>query len=763
MDRRAFIQLTASTMAIASTSSPILGADTARKEEIFPFGTHIYREPSLPLEQLRHDMPLLKRLGFNMVKIQESWAADEQNEGIIDLSKVLRVVADARDNGLQVYFGVTMEEAPAWLWNKYPDAYLVYNTGEAHYDQLQYVLPADGKPGPCWHHPGARMAATRFLETVGRKAGQYDNLLVWNVWQEIGFWPMLPGKLGFCYCPYSLRAFREWLHTRYGTVQKLNQTWKSSYGSFELVTPPRVAKDLPPYLDFRYFMENVYLPWVLRWKAEALRRSDPQQRPIFAHADGATIGSGQQWLQAEALDFYGCSNYPAWTPFEDWDAGQSSRGGTVDQLVGQNAELWNSTLLRFDYLRCATPGGRLWAAEFQGGPIVKGLHRGRVPDAADINRWVLASLAAGVQGLCFWNHRAEIFWREQSGFGLLDWESDTLTPRAEEASRLATAINRHGELFSQGTVPKAQVAILISEELYQFQSATFHAENVAPPIDHMTHTIRGMYKSLWDEAIPVDFLHDSQLDHRGAEYKVILLPFPASLKSSLIVKLCAYVQGGGVLVSEACPGRLSEFGFAAKGGMPPPLQELFGANHQDLVVIREPGNGSVWTGREIAYRDTVAYRDIRGSGFFQEHSVMPAYLLNTLTPTSATTILRDQDRSVGTTHSFGAGNAYLIGTLLGHAALSYDDSRNSKFLAALLSKHGVLPDRVGRLKRRRRVGTAETAWFLFNTTAQPVEESVPLESFSKVSGLLESVSTIESGSVQVRLDPMSIHCLILEV
>ena len=112
-------------------------------------------------------------------------------------------------------------------------------------------------------------------------------------------------------------------------------------------------------------------------------------------------------------------------------------------------------------------------------------------------------------------------------------------------------------------------------------------------------------------------------------------------------------------------------------------------------------------------------------------------------------------------HTYGAGSAYLIGTLLGHATLSYDDPRNSKFLAALLSKHGVVPDRVGKLQRRRRVGASETAWFLFNTTAAPIEETVTLENFSQVSGLLETVSPIKSGSVQVRLDPMSIRCLIL--
>lgn len=106
-----------------------------------------------------------------MIKIQEVWAYDERREGEIDLSKVSQIVSDARQSGLRVYFGVTMENAPSWLWKKYPDAAMVYNTGEPHYDPTPYVLPSDGKPGPCWHHPQAREAAIRFIEAVGKESG----------------------------------------------------------------------------------------------------------------------------------------------------------------------------------------------------------------------------------------------------------------------------------------------------------------------------------------------------------------------------------------------------------------------------------------------------------------------------------------------------------------------------------------------------------------------------------------------------------------
>ncbi len=92
------------------------------------------------------------------------------------------MVSDARQNGLLVYFGVTMEQAPAWLWQKYPDCTMRYENNQAVIDPTQYLLPNDGKPGPCWNHPGARAAGIRFVEAVGREVGKYDNILVWNVW-----------------------------------------------------------------------------------------------------------------------------------------------------------------------------------------------------------------------------------------------------------------------------------------------------------------------------------------------------------------------------------------------------------------------------------------------------------------------------------------------------------------------------------------------------------------------------------------------------
>ena len=87
---------------------------------VFPLGSHVYREPHQDQEELFADLPVLARLGFNMIKIQESWAIDEPREGEYDFARIERLIARAGELGMGVYLGLTMEQAPAWLWREQP-------------------------------------------------------------------------------------------------------------------------------------------------------------------------------------------------------------------------------------------------------------------------------------------------------------------------------------------------------------------------------------------------------------------------------------------------------------------------------------------------------------------------------------------------------------------------------------------------------------------------------------------------------------------
>ena len=70
--------------------------------------------------------------------------------------------------------------------------------------------------------------------------------------------------------------------------------------------------NLPPYIDWRYFMDDVYLPFVLDWKAQAFRRSDPLSRPVMAHSSSPLIGSAQDWDFAKNLDIFDIDTLSFW-------------------------------------------------------------------------------------------------------------------------------------------------------------------------------------------------------------------------------------------------------------------------------------------------------------------------------------------------------------------------------------------------------------------------------------------------------------------
>lgn len=745
--RREFIALSGATAAAASW--PRQSYASVSRGAVFPYSTHIYREPPLPLEQIEADLPLLKKLGFTMIKVQESWSTDERVAGEINLSNVERIIAAARQHGLLVYFGVTMEQAPAWLWKKFPDASMVYEDGTPHNDPSQYLLSSDGKPGPCFHHADVRAAAEHFIEATGRKLGRYDNIAVWNVWQEIGLapWTTRPSHRYLCYCANSLAAYRTWLKSRYSALEKVNDKWRTAFATWDEVEPPRMFTPLPAMIDWRVFMEDVYLADVLRWKAEAFRRGDPQKRPVMAHMPGSSsiIGSTATWGFARSVDIFGTSLYPGWGESEDLDVSSAER---IKRSSKPFDELVYGVMLTMDYNRSASVDNNCWTAELQGGRAGGGPAPGRTPDAADIRRWVLGAIASGSRAICYWNHRNEILWSETSGFGLLD-RTGTTTERAEEAGRLGRALQTEAELFTKSSLAPAEVGILVGERSYQL------AANSNPAVirDQQLATLRGHYRGLWSSGYAVDFIDmESPLDK--LKHKVLILPQPLLVGDQVADQLVQFVKNGGTLISEATPGRFDDYGFGRAEEMAPGLPELFGVDHDRLMAWQTEGTHLPG--------DEPARWTLSGVGELGGREAQGSLYLQTLKVRAGTqVILKHGDFVVGTAKAHGKGRAILIGSLLGSAIAEASSEGNIAVLAALVAAAGAKPDTVGRLLRRRRVLGQKQAWLLINPTREIVRESVPTGTAKTVTHLLGGVSTIQNRQVSIEVAPLDIACLIV--
>ena len=724
---------------------------------LFPLGSHLCREPMPPMAELKRDMEHLRRHGFNLVKLQEHWMVDEPREGQCDFARYEELIEHAASLNLGVYLGLTCEQAPNWLWRKHPGCRMVGRNGLPVAYQAQSTLPADGKPGPCFDHPGARAAQERFITQLVRTLGRFENLVVWNTWQEIGYWAEGLAGQPVCYCEHTLAFFREWLAERYGDLDGLNRAWNARFLDWEDIQPDRVASGrnaLPQDVDWRYFMDNVQIGRVLHERARVIRTADPHHRPIFAHKGGPVIGGGADWTYARCQDFLGSSCYPAWGPLHGWsDAAQQKVPARHPALLAEML----SVARTFDYIRSANRRvAPVWAAEFQGGPVSTGFHKGRVPSGDDLRRWMLTAVGSGVTALSFWVTRAEIMAAEANGFSLLDSDGDT-TPRFEEAARVGAALNRYPALFGQPTRPAAKAAILINEWNYQFcQSMTQGGE-------HLGADVQGWHQLLWEAGIPVDFLEVAELNEPYVDgYAALIFPFPLSLSEETAAKLRAYVERGGSLICEAAPGRIDEHAFCTRGEMSPIMRELFGVRQRSFTMVREPDGGNRWSPPERTWGE---YRDaamLEGTGLLADHRLRANVYLETFTlEEDSEPCLTCGNEVAGVIRQAGQGRAWLLGTYLGHNGLAYCDKETRAAILALLTQCGVTPEHQGRLLLRKRVLPEMEAWFFTNPTEEEMTEQVEVFGRAQVEDLFGEPLKWQGDTINLTVPPLEIRVLIL--
>ncbi len=163
--------------------------------------------------------------------------------------------------------------------------------------------------------------------------------------------------------------------------------------------------------------------------------------------------------------------------------------------------------------------------------------------------------------------------------------------------------------------------------------------------DHLAYSVRGWHRLLWDLGITADFveLSDTSLADslsRLAGYKALILPFPLSISEELAALLAAYVRAGGNLISEACPGRVTEHAFASRGELSARLRKLFGVEQAGLAMVREPGNGSRWMPAERTWGEFLDAAMLDGAGPLRGHAVRANLYVETFAPKGSRPILR---------------------------------------------------------------------------------------------------------------------------
>jgi beta-galactosidase len=622
--------------------------------------------------------------------------------------------------------------------------------------QAQYTLPADGKPGPCYDHAGAMQAQLDFTACFVDKLSVYENIVIWNTWQEIGYWGEMTAGQNVCYCDSTLKFFRAWLKEKYGDLDNLNKALYTNYSDWKYVMPDRVngASCLPMDFERQYFMNHIQVGNVLQKRCEAIKTHDIYKRPVFAHKASPAFASSMDYTYARCQDFLGSSAYPAWGLGDGKDDRKYDGHGRLDKYDALFAETFNSICMNFDFLRSMNRfGSHTWAAELQGGPVSTGFHLGRVPSAQDIRRWVLGLLGSGVTGISFWVTRAEIMAGEMNGFSLLDDGGDS-TERIKKKKNISEFINKYPALFNTPKERRSETGIIVDEDNFNGCS------RLAQGGDGFAYSMRGWYRYMFDNNVSVDFVCTEELDKEYInQYKLLILPFPLFMSDKTAANLERYVKSGGMLVSEATPGRITANGITRRGNMA--MRDVFGVKHKSMKMVSEPGHGHRFTPHPRTWGEYLDPAEFKGTGNFEGYSLPANLYVQCFNLNGAEEILSFNGMTAGAVNSYGKGKAVIMGSYIGHNATAYKNDASNNFVKRLLSFAGIVCADNNGVNIRERCADGKKAYIIFNTTDETRTVSLPVNNESEYIDSYGGKVSAGVNGIAVECEPLDTAVVVL--
>ncbi|WP_420454351.1 beta-galactosidase [Rubrivirga sp.] len=529
-----------------------------------PYGSQYYRAPSPRPEDWDRDHARMAELGFTMVKYWLQWRWNHPAEDRYDWDDIDRLMDVADRHGLRVMLNTIVDVAPAWVYQKYPDASMVTLAGERIGPQTQPHRQIGGLGLSLCHAP-AQDHMFRWLRAAIERYSDHPALAIWNVGSEpeltqsmaeMRLWADDAQKIGdmLDYNPHAVAAFRRWLAETYGgEIDALNTAWKRNYQSFDEAEVPRTRNTFNDLVDWRTFFVDV-LGQHVRRRFEVAREADAGRHPLMCH---------HVFLQG----------FPTVSTANDpWNVGQTGDLHGITQMDDP---------MMCDVLRSCARGKPIISAEML---MLMGytLDLPHAITADDIKRHVFTGLAANLKGFLFWQYRPETLGREAPTWGLSHLDGSS-TPWLESFAEIGRVLQEHADFVLDCEPRPSQVAVLYSPDNQIFTWAATGNEKNA------TDSILGAHRALYDRNHVVDLVHP--VDFEGDtldQYRVIVAPFPYWLSAEIAERLKEWVQAGGVLIAEAYAG-----GWDVEGGRHHTtvpgygLDEVFGARQRNAEPASE--------------------------------------------------------------------------------------------------------------------------------------------------------------------------------
>ncbi len=589
---------------------------------------------------IEKDMELLKEAKVNAVTLPVfSWAKLEPEEGVYRFEWLDKILKKLWDNKIHVILATPTCAQPAWLSAKYPEVLPVDIAGRKRTHGMRVFF--------CVNSEKYRERAAAIAAAMSERYKDFPGLIAWHVANEYGT---------YCYCENCQKKFRTWLKQRYGTLEKLNERWHTSFWgrtltSFEEVMLPTELND-----DYRFnpgiqldYMRFVTASTIECYNNEAhiLKKATPHL-PVYSNISGY-IKKLNQFEMIPHMDFAGWDNYPSPKDERSFLA------------------------LKFDIMRAARDGESFLVAEMS--PNQQNWQPyNKLKRPGEVRRAAYQGLARGADSSLYFQLRQSVAGQEKFHGAFISHNGRNDTRIFRECATLGTELEKLDGAFLKAKTSSRAGVIFDWENWWSLEL------NSGPTKDmNYLEQVHTYYKSLYYQNIPVDILKQTT-DFSG--YSVIIAPLLYMLKGDIAQRLKEFVKNGGTLVATYMTGYADENDRCIFGAYPGPLREVFGLWVEEVdAMFPEEKNTIRMTGAAKGFRE--AYE----SGFLCD-----------LLHTEGAEVLAEygedfyQGMPAVTVNRYGKGQAYYIGTQVEQEFLDtlYRQICSGKELAPVFDFQGEL-------------------------------------------------------------------------
>ncbi|MBQ9273789.1 MAG: beta-galactosidase [Succinivibrio sp.] len=517
-----------------------------------------YYDEYMPCERLAEDMKLLVKAGMNVIRIAEStWGTMEPERGRFDFHHIDRVLEAAQQHGLKVIVGTPTYALPAWLAHECPQILIepepaMVTNGSVHcHGPELYGRRQNMDIG----HPYYRERAEVMIRALMDHVKERSCIIGYQLDNETKYYGNANDRIQ--------KAFLEWLHERYGTLEEINRVfglnyWSNRINSWEEFPDVRgtINGSLASAFDeYRRATVKDFLSWQAGIVGEYVKPGQFITQNFDYEWRGWSFG-----LQPQ-VDHFKCAEAVTLAGVDIYHPSQADLTGTEIAMGGDISR----SLKQSNYLVVET--------QAQGFPQW-------TPYPGQLRLQAFSHLASGALGVMYWHWHSlhnswETYWR-----GVLPHD---LRPGRiyEEASVIGKELQKLSPHL-QGLKKRNKVAILVSNEALSALEHYPIGDVLRKREFKYNDVMRWLYDAFYRNNIECDFLPATTRDFSA--YSLVAVPALYTASEGLILALKDFVYRGGELLATFKSFFTDENVQVYHDSQPHYLGEVFGMCYNEFTA-----------------------------------------------------------------------------------------------------------------------------------------------------------------------------------